>query len=139
MDEAFMVIIKFYYNFLQYPILDSFEKQKINKSDIEIMKNIRTIDNFMNFMIDIIKENGIKKNSNLRNIKIEYKNFNMLDVEHYFLYKVIEKINKKHSDELLKSLIIIVYDENNIPTFSTYIPYKNISLKVMESYIKKRG
>jgi len=31
-----MVIIKFYYNFLQYPILDSFEKQKINKSDIEI-------------------------------------------------------------------------------------------------------
>ena len=134
-----MVIIKFYYNFLQYPILDSFEKQKINKSDIEIMKNIRTIDNFMNFMIDIIKENGIKKNSNLRNIKIEYKNFNMLDVEHYFLYKVIEKINKKHSDELLKSLIIIVYDENNIPTFSTYIPYKNISLKVMESYIKKRG
>ena len=84
MDEAFMVIIKFYYNFLQYPILDSFEKQKINKSDIEIMKNIRTIDNFMNFMIDIIKENGIKKNKNLRNIKIEYKNFNMLDVEHYF-------------------------------------------------------
>jgi len=134
-----MVIIKFYYNFLQYPILDSFEKQKINKSDIEIMKNIRTIDNFMNFMIDIIKENGIKRNRNLRNIKIECKNFNMLDVEHYFLYKVIEKINKKHSDELTKSIIIIVYDDNNIPSFSTCIPYKNISFKVMESYIKKRG
>ncbi len=138
MDEAYMFIIKFYYNFLQYPVLHSFEKQKINRSDINIMKNLRTIDSFMNFMVDIIKENGLKNNKNLHNAKIKCKKFNVLDFEHFFIYEFFEKINTKISDELEESLIIIVYDDNSKPYFSTYIPIKKIPIHVLQSYLLTR-
>ncbi len=138
MEDVFMLIIKFYYNFLKTPVLHSYER-KVNRSDINIVKNLRTIDGFMNFLVDSIKENGIKKNSNLKNVKIECKKFNIMNKEHYFLYKIIEVMNKKIGDELMESFIITVYDDENVPLFSTHIPYKKISFSVLQSYIKKRG
>jgi len=124
MESLFLLITYYcptYFNNIQ---LKSVEKYKIPKNDLYIMKNIKSLHNLIHFTIDHIKDYGIRRCSDRKKVKIKFEKFDSSIFLHSFIFNIIKQSYPEYINLIKKSFLITVYDNENCPLYTTYVPYE---------------
>lgn len=110
------------FNFEKYVPKNMMEEEKLKIKNIYI----NTLEKYMNVFVDIIKDHIIRKVFNIKKIKINIELFHQTKIIHAFILKSYELFTKVDPEEIMKSIVVTIYDENNQILSVALFGYKNV-------------